>query len=238
MLRSLRTVSALTFAALSLLAFSAESRSKSISPHFNEGFNPGAGLGFQMQDPSLGDLHAPATKAAASLQGSTIAAVRDGAVVIDGDSGKLIRIDHDGKSKAELDIGADASQLVVDAKKQRAYVVDRSHDRVVVVDLANGGLDNVDAFRTSAEPFGVALSPDGKTLLVTVVADQELLAFDTTTGDRKWSLELGPEPRAVSIAPDGREALVTFLTTGAIARVDLGSKPKLSFVSLDRKSVV
>lgn len=230
--RPLRTVSVLTFAALSLLAFSAESRSKSISPHFNN-FDPGAGIGFQLVDPALGELHAPKTRAPASLQGSTIAAVKDGALVIDGDSGKLIRTDHDGNVKAELDIGANASQLVVDAQRQRAFVADRAHDRVVVVDLADGGLANVDAFRTAAEPFGLALSPDAKTLLVTAVADQRLTAFDTTTGDQKWNLELGPEPRGVSISPDGDEALVTFLTTGSIARVELSSSPKLSFVSLD-----
>lgn len=197
-----------------------------------EHFDPGVGLGFQLTDPALGELHAPATKAPASLQGSTIAAIKDGALVIDGDSGKLLRTDRDGKVTAELEIGDHASQLVVDARKNRAFVADRQHDRIVVVDLANGGLDSVDALRTAAEPFGLALSPDGKTLLVTLVADQKLTAFDTTTGDEKWNLELGPEPRGVSISPDGDEALVTFLTTGSIARVDL-KKPKLSFVSLD-----
>lgn len=230
--RSLRTVSVLGCAALTLLAFQADGQSKSLGRHM-EHFDPGAGVGFQLTDPALGELQAPATKAPASLQGSTIAALKDGALVIDGDSGKLLRTDRDGKVTAELVIGDHASQLVVDAKRNRAFVADRAHDRIVVVDLAAGGLDSVDALRTAAEPFGLALTPDGKTLLVTLVADQKLTAFDTTTGDEKWNLELGPEPRGVSISPDGDEALITFLTTGAVARVELSSKPKLSFVSLD-----
>jgi YVTN family beta-propeller protein len=230
--RTLRIVSVLGCAAVSLLAFQAESRSKSIGRHFDH-FDGSVNIGFQLTDPTLGELSAPATKAPASLQGSTIAALKDGAVVIDGDSGKLLRTDRDGKVIAQLDIGDMASQLVVDAKRKRAFVADRAHDRIVVVDLANGGLENVDALRTKAEPFGLALAPDGKTLLVTTVADQSLTAFDTTTGDVKWNVELGPEPRGVAISPDGDQALVTFLTTGAVARVQLGSKPKVSFVSLD-----
>ncbi|MCA9709693.1 MAG: c-type cytochrome, partial [Myxococcales bacterium] len=85
-----------------------------------------------------------------------------------------------------------------------------------------------------AEPFGVALTPDGKTLLVTTVADHSLTAFDVGTGMPRWDLELGPEPRGVAVSPQGHEALVTFLTTGAVARVELrDGSPKMSFVSLD-----
>ena len=197
-------------------------------------------VGFQMQDPPLGSTHAPAAKAAlASLSGSTIAALKDGALVIDADSGKLLRADRDGKVVAQLDIGREASQLVVDRKHERAFVVDREHDQVLVVSLADGGVAKLDAIRTAAEPFGVALSPNGSMLLVTQVADQRLTAFDTGSGFEKWSLDLGPEPRGVSISPDGNEALVTFLTTGVVARVDLGTgsaAPRLSFVSLDPAS--
>ncbi len=237
MLRTLRTVTALSATALCVLALSADARSKSIARFDGDfgGFNNG--LPFQLLDPALGETKAPAAKSTpASLQGSSIASVQGGALVIDGDSGKLVRTDEDGSPIAELAIGRDASQLVVDAKRQRAYVVDRAHDRVVVVSLAKDSLTQVDALRTAAEPFGVALTPDGSTLLVTHVADKMLAALDTGSGDTKWTLELGPEPRGVSISPDGREAMVTFLTTGSIAKLDLtttGGAPKATFVSLD-----
>lgn len=231
--RILRTATALSATALCVLALSADARSKSVA-RFDEfgGFN--AGTPFQLIDPALGETKPPAAKSVpASLSGSTIAAISGGALVIDGDSGKLIRTDKDGAPVDELAIGRDASQLVVDAKKQRAYVVDREHDRVVVVSFAKK-LEKVDAHRTAAEPFGIALSPDSTTLLVTHVADKMLAAIDTGSGDTKWTLELGPEPRGVAISPDGGQAMVTFLTTGVIAKIDLqGTAPKMTFVSLD-----
>lgn len=240
--RTLRTVTALSAATLCIAFAAAEARSKSM-PHIQEfdgGIGMGNQVGFQMQDPPLGSTHAPAAKAApSSLAGSTIAALVDGALVIDADSGKLLRADRDGKVVAQLDVGPEASQLVVDRKNERAFVVDRAHDQVLVVSLADGGVAKLDAIRTAAEPFGVALSPSGSMLLVTQVADQRLTAFDTGSGFEKWSLDLGPEPRGVSISPDGDEALVTFLTTGVVARVELGSgsaQPRLSFVSLDPAS--
>lgn len=235
--RTLLTVSVLAASTLSVVFLAADARSKvlreqAVISEFGMG---NFGLPFQMQDPPLGDTHAPAAKATkASLSGSTIVSLRDGALVVDGDSGKLLRTDVDGALVAELAIGADASQAVVDTAHSRAYVVDREHDRIVLVSLERGGLAKVDAWRTAAEPFGVALSPDNKTLLVTHVADQKLIAFETETGLQRWDIELGPEPRGVAISPDGHEALVTFLTSGAVARVDLQAKqPKLSFVSLD-----
>jgi len=190
---------------------------------------------FALSDAPVGQGQAPAAiPASGSLQGSKIAAYRGGVLVIDADSGMLVRTDANGVKQAELALSPGASQLVVDAPRHRAFVSDRAADRIVVVDLEGGGLTTVDGFSTKAEPFGLALTPDAKTLLVTTVADHTLSAFDVGTGMARWDLELGPEPRGVAVSPQGHEAMVTFLTTGAVARVELSDdRPSMSFVSLD-----
>lgn len=240
--RALRTVTLLccsTLVGAGVIAGGmADARSKSLSPHFEseQAFMGGNFVApFTLEGAPVGEGQAPAATAVpSSLQGSKIAAIRGGAVVVDADSGKLLRTDSNGTATAQLDIAPGVAQLVVDAANDRVFVSDRASDRVVVVSLADGGLRQVDSFSTKAEPFGLALTPDGKTLLVTTVADHSLTAFDVGTGMARWNLELGPEPRGVAVSPQGHEALVTFLTTGAIARVDLQrSEPKLSFVSLD-----
>ncbi len=234
--RTLRTVTLLSCFAVVAAAGMAEARSKSISPHFQQAQFGGQVSGaFDMTDAPVGSGQAPASTAAlSSLQGNKIAAYRGGMVVIDADSGMLVRTDADGVGQAELALSPGAAQLVVDAAHDRVFVSDRSADRIVVVGLADGGLTKVDSFSTKAEPFGLALTPDGKTLLVTTVADRNLTAFEVGTGMPRWNLELGPEPRGVAISPQGHEAMVTFLTTGAVARVDLqNDAPKMSFVSLD-----
>lgn len=234
--RALRTVTFSSCAILLAVAGMAEARSKSIAFHDDVGFQGGNFVApFTLDDAPVGEAQAPAaTPVPSSLQGSKIAAIRGGAVVVDADSGKLLRTNGDGVVQAELLLAPGAAQLVVDAAHERVFVSDRSGDRIVVADLSGGGLRQVDSFSTKAEPFGLALTPDGKTLLVTTVADHSLTAFDVGTGMPQWNLELGPEPRGVAVSPQGHEALVTFLTTGAVARVDLSkSQPKLSFVSIE-----
>lgn len=192
---------------------------------------------FQMLDrPVATPMGAAEGRQASSLRGSSLAALPNGAVLIDSDSGKLVRVDHNNKVVASMTIAPRAAQLVVDRSSATAYIADRRNDRVVVVDVRTG-LKKLRTFKTSAEPFGVALTPDHKTLLVTTVADRQLHAFDTTTGKQRWQVRVGPEPRGVAISPDGKRAVVTFLQTSAVARVALrgDKKPHISFKALNRR---
>ncbi len=181
---------------------------------------------FLLLDPPIGGATAPSPTARASyLTGSAIAALPEGALVIDEDSGKLVRTGDWGASEASLAIGSGASQLVVDPKAQLAYVVDRAGDQVVVVEIGKETeLVKQGAYATHAEPYGIALTPDRRTLLVTTVADQQLSAYDSVSGKEQWSIDIGPEPRGVSVSPDGATALVASLTSGAVARVDLATR--------------
>jgi hypothetical protein len=79
----------------------------------------------------------------------------------------------------------------------------------------------------SVEPTGMALTGDGKTLLVVSATaldrtDQgTLTAIDTNTLEKKWEILVGEEPRAVAVIA-GNRALVSLFKTGEIVEVDLG----------------
>jgi DNA-binding beta-propeller fold protein YncE/mono/diheme cytochrome c family protein len=207
-------------------------RFKEPLPHFQQvrAFQPD----FLMTDPAVGGVKAPAaTKRTVSLNGSTIATFAGDLLVVDADSGKLLRTDGEDAVVASIDIGRDAAQIVVDQKHRVAYVSDRRADRIVVVGL-DDGLTERDAWRTEREPFGLALSPDGSTLLATSVADGTVTAYSTESGLQRWSAKVGPEPRGVAVSPDGSQALVTFLTMGSVARLKLGADhPTVEYQTLD-----
>jgi DNA-binding beta-propeller fold protein YncE/mono/diheme cytochrome c family protein len=194
---------------------------------------------FALLGAPTGGPRAPAPAARpASLAGSTIAAVDDGSLLIDEDSGDLVRIATSGKVVARVPVRPDAAQLVVDRARQRAYVSDRRGDRVVVYDVGQG-LRKVIDFCTRAEPFGLALTPDGGTLLVTSVADRGVTAYVAMTGRQLWTADIGPEPRGVAISPSGKSAVVTMLGSGLVARIDLAApEPQraVRFVSLNPTS--
>jgi DNA-binding beta-propeller fold protein YncE/mono/diheme cytochrome c family protein len=190
---------------------------------------------FQMMTPPIALKDSVKRNKRASLAGSSISALGSGALFVDADSGDLVRVGRDGKQIAKLHIGVGASQLVVDRARKRAYVVDRAGDKVVVVSTART-LKKLDSHSTGAEPFGIALTPDGTTLLVTTVANGELAALDAADGTEHWRIDIGPEPRGVAISPKGNEAMVTSLISGTVAKVSLSGKkePKVSFAPLQQ----
>ena len=93
---------------------------------------------FSLTDKPVGAGTPPSTSQPGGLHGSNIAVLGGDVLVVDADSGELIRTTPDGNKVASLSLGSGASQLVLDADAKRAYVADRSHDRVVVVDVSDG----------------------------------------------------------------------------------------------------
>ncbi|HTJ44344.1 MAG TPA: c-type cytochrome [Kofleriaceae bacterium] len=194
-------------------------------------FDRGVPPAFQLEGAPLGGPRAPTHGAAPEQAGSAIVAYGKGALVIDADSGKLLQLDEKLKTTASVDIGAGASQLVYDPIASRAYVADRKDDKIVVV-AVGAKLEKVGSYATPAEPFGVALAPDRSSLLVTTVADQQLVALDPSSGKELWRHALGREPRGVAISEDGRTAIIGYLATGTVERVDLTGKHRGAQISL------
>src|SRR5690242_14360766 len=144
---------------------------------------------FELDARPLGGVK-PASATPAYLTSSRIAALSEGALVIDADSGNLFRTDRAGKRVAEVAIGGNAGLLAYDPVGKLAYVADRAGNRIAVVEVGEA-LSVKRVIATPVEPFGVALSPDRKTVLVTTIADRTLSAFDTATGNPRWHVALG-----------------------------------------------
>ena len=165
-----------------------------------------------------------AARATAPYQTSSrIAAAGDGALAIDADSGALIRTDASGTEVSALEIGGDAGLLAYDPTSHRAYVADRRGDRIVVVyvDDDHAELDEVATWPTPAEPYGVALTPDRATLLVSAIADRVVVAYDAASGRERWRAAVSAEPRGVAISADGTRATVASLASGAVDELAL-----------------
>ncbi|NVB77582.1 MAG: c-type cytochrome [Kofleriaceae bacterium] len=211
------------------LALTQTAAARSVAPR-DFGFAPS----FQLSGRPIGGAK-PAAATAAHLAGSRIAAVDDGALVIDADSGQLIKTDKTGKQLAAIDIGKNAGLLTYDPAGKLAYVADRTGNRVAVVKVGEK-LEVASSLKTPTEPFGIALSPDKKTVMVTTIADRTLVAFDTASGKEKWRTALGREPRGIAVSPDGTRALVAYLTTGTVDQVDLLESHKAEHIALSTAS--
>lgn len=201
-------------------------------------------IGFKWLDsPVAAPRAAPAFATEGTLASSTIATVGAHALLIDADSGALVRTNHRGRSNGQLYVAQHAAQLLVDGEAGRAYVSDRMGDRIVVIDIRSK-LRRVDSIATRAEPYGMALIPttdaSPATLLVTTVADGQLSALDLASGRELWSVTIGPGPRGVTVSPDGQRAAVALAGSSAVARLTLrGAQPPLvRYTSINRARAV
>ncbi|MCA9683735.1 MAG: c-type cytochrome [Myxococcales bacterium] len=194
---------------------------------------------FRVDGMPLGDAAAPTVAPHAGSHGSTVVAGQRGLLTIDRDSGELIHVDRRGQVLSRLQFHSGAGELVRDGNSGKLFLADRSDDRVAVISVDGEGKLKVLTGAKVREPHGLGLSPDGKTLYVTSAADHQLVAIDTETMGKRWSLELAAEPRGVAISADGKQALVGFLSTGAVARVAIdGSSPSADYLALDPANLV
>ena len=177
----------------------------------------------------------PASPTPAYLSGSRIAAIGEGALAIDADSGALIKTDQGGAKLAEVAIARDAGLLTFDPATRVAYVADRRHDRIAVVTTDTMAVAS--SIATPAEPYGVALTPDRKLLLVSTIADRALVAYDVATGRERWRSPLANEPRGIAVSPDGARALVTYLTSGMVDQIDLQGTRRAEHVALANRGI-
>lgn len=95
------------------------------------------------------------------------------------------------------------------------------------------GLVEVARVDLPADAWGIAVSPDEATALVTSAWTHKVSAIDLATAKVRWTIDVPREPRAVVIRPDGRSAYVTHLVGAAVTRIDdLAGTPAIHAIEL------
>lgn len=194
---------------------------------------------------SLGDIRPPQLGPHQGSHGSTIVVDAHGLLVVEREEGVVVRAAN-GEPIAELRLAPGLGEIVRDATSNRVFVAERAGDRVLELNPgdAHGRGLGIRASVAIREPHGLAVTPDGNTLLVTSVADHELVGVDLREGELAiaWRVPLLPEPRGVAVSPDGKRAIVGFLSTGAVGLVSLpeqaGEQPRIRYRSLEPRDQV
>ena len=167
----------------------------------------------------------PPGNGASSRASGSLALSNDDSTVfaVDTDNGVLAVINPATGDVKPVAVGKSPVRVIV-GPDDTAFVTNRGDRSVSVV--RKGELTESARISVGVEPSGMALTPDGKTLLVVSAtaldrADQgTLTAIDTNTLEKKWELLVGEEPRAVGVIA-GNRALVSLYKTGELVEVDL-----------------
>lgn len=174
---------------------------------------------------------APGTSAASRASGSLALSQDDSTVfAVDADNGVLAVINPASGSVNHVPVGKAPSRVIVSAD-DTAFVSNRGDRSVSVV--RKGEAQESARIPVGVEPSGMALTGDGKTLLVVSATaldrpDQGILsAIDTNTLEKKWEILVGEEPRAVAVIA-GNRAMVSLYKTGELVEVDLSTGSVIS----------
>lgn len=169
---------------------------------------------------------APAAQGNGSRSSGSLALSSDDSILyaVDSDTGTLAAIPlSDPSQKRLIPVGKNPVRVIV-GPDDTVYVANRDSNTVSVV---RKGEQTVSAtLETAVEPTGLALSADGRQLLVTANTARDtsahgvLTAYDTGTLQQLWELPVGEEPRAVAVVA-GNKALVSLYKKGELATVDL-----------------
>jgi YVTN family beta-propeller protein len=159
----------------------------------------------------------PGANANANRASGSLALSTDDALLyaVDTDNGILAVIDTAANAKvAEVKVGKGPTRVLV-GPDDTIYVSNRGEGSVSVI--TRGDWRVARTLQVGIEPNGLALTPDGKTLLVvsatsrTTVEVGTLSAFDTQTLALKWEINVGNEPRGVAVVGKGDRAVVSLL---------------------------
>jgi hypothetical protein len=194
-------------------------------------------------DPGPSSGSPSATASAASAVVSTAAnappsaplpaPVREGGALVRSASGDALYIadeDHGVVRRIGLPLEGPAPSVAITMPGAPAQVLALG-DRVLVSVRDPGlllimrpdptaGLVEVGRVPLPADAWGIAISPDEKTALVSSAFSHQVSAVDLETRTKRWSIDVAREPRAIVIRPDGRSAYVTHLVGAAVTRID------------------
>src|SRR5207245_11559468 len=82
------------------------------------------------------------------------------------------------------------------------------------------------------EAYAALVSPDGRTVYVSLWGGARVLAFDTTTLEPRGEIATGEHPSAMAFSKDGSRLFVACANTNAVWVVDLASRTAREQVSV------
>ncbi|MDB5457356.1 MAG: beta-propeller repeat protein [Caulobacter sp.] len=130
----------------------------------------------------------------------------DGVAVFDPAGRRLVRIIRDVSDPEQLAVGPDG-KLYTGSEAANAILVD-----------INGKPSQI---AIDGEPEGVAVSPDGATLMAVLQEDNLVVVVDLATLKVRARTPVGERPRSVVFSPDGAQAYVSVEGAGTVAFINV-----------------
>lgn len=110
------------------------------------------------------------------------------------------------------------------------YVVNEASGNISVIDTAVNKV--ADTITVEGNPKGIALSPDGKILYVTLGDQNSVAVVDAGSNQVVASIPVGTDPQAIAVSRDGKRGYVTNYESSDVTVLNLESRKSLAAIKV------
>jgi YVTN family beta-propeller protein len=142
----------------------------------------------------------------------------------------------DKKSQRVLAViatGRRPAGMALDQRQGRAYVALSGDDAIELVDVLSGEVINRLRIHTGDQPQELALTANGKTLLVANKGTNTVSFVDALSLIESGRVDVGREPNSISIHPNGIRAFVFNTASSTVSVIDIPNKAVMATITTD-----
>jgi YVTN family beta-propeller protein len=137
------------------------------------------------------------------------------------------------KALAVIATGRGPAGMAVDPRLGKAYVALSGDDAIDIIDILAGEVINRIRLNTGDQPQELALTPDGKMLLVANRGSNTVSLIDPFSLLELSRVDVGKEPHSILIHPNGRRAFVFNTLSSTISVIDIANKAVAATLTTD-----
>ncbi|HET6372727.1 MAG TPA: hypothetical protein VFG76_05435 [Candidatus Polarisedimenticolia bacterium] len=138
-----------------------------------------------------------------------------------------------GALASTLAVGRDPYGLALDAERVRAYVAVSGDDAVAVLDLLEGRVRERVALRAGDRPRDLALTPDGRTLVVANPGSDTVSFVDALSAIELERVPVAGRPASLLMDRDGRRVFVLAERSSSIVVLSVSSRSAIGAIAVD-----
>jgi YVTN family beta-propeller protein len=117
--------------------------------------------------------------------------------------------------------GSGPKGMLFDRRRRRAYVALSGENAVIVIDMIAGEITNRASLRYGDGPTELAITPDGRTLVVVNTAANTVSIVDAVSLTETDRIQVGNRPTSAAINPVASRAFITDALSNTVSVVDL-----------------
>jgi YVTN family beta-propeller protein len=136
-----------------------------------------------------------------------------------------------------IPVGREPQGVAFDPRLLRAYVALSGEDRVAVVDVNAGEVIGRIPLRPGDQPRELAVSPDGRTLVVVNAGSNSVSFVDPSSTLELQRVSTGEEPGPLLLEPGGRRAYVLNRRSSSVTVLDVANRAVAATLRTDAEPV-